>query len=113
MKKTGSILLTVILGAVMAFGVIAAKPDEDGPKKAWVCHFEDHDGGGVFFTTADGVDLDGDYVLNYVEDGPTQNQIDFCAGFGGEVITISVNALDGHGAQLQERVAGYPDGFKG
>ena len=50
---------------------------------------------------------------------PLANQVAYCedgvgtSPGGGNLILVSVNALDGHGAPLQDRVAEYPEGYKG
>lgn len=49
---------------------------------------------------------------------PYQNQIDYCeTDRGGNLLIVSVNAANdetrGHRVQLSDRIAGYPDGYRG
>lgn len=112
-RRRQSMIATAIVSIAVLLVPLAvfAKPGDDGPKKVWVCHFAGHDAAEAW--TGGGTTLDGDYVVAYVDGMPLANQVDYCESRGGHLILISVNALKGHGAQLQHRVADYPDGYKG
>jgi len=105
-------LLVTGLGAALSTGGGTAEAAK--APKVWICHFSGHDHDGAPF--AGNFALDGDYVINNPGDaGPGANQIAFCdtaggtvdPGEGGSLIHVNANSLDGHGAQLQGRVAQY------
>jgi hypothetical protein len=102
-KRIGGMAALALLVAAFAFPASAAKMPN-----VWICHFNGQHSAPAAWSGG-GTTLDGDYVLGYVSGGPTQIQVDYCLANGGAgVITVNANALDGHGAQLQERAAGYP-----
>jgi len=89
------------------------------PVKVRICHFEGHEYGSVFYTsTVTGEELDGDYVFTYKGEAAVVNQTMFCEGWGGEVLLVSVHAVEndmrGHRVQNLDRgIGSYPDGYKG
>src|SRR3990172_5133199 len=111
-KRQITVGLSVIAMAValVAVAALAKPPAADGPDKVWVCHFPGHEAGaewpGPSSTT-----LDGDYVVAYAEGMPLPTQVNYCeegvgvaSPGGGNLILVSVNSLDGHRAQLQDRL---------
>ncbi|OFW54757.1 MAG: hypothetical protein A2146_01290 [Actinobacteria bacterium RBG_16_67_10] len=100
-RITGMAALALLVAA-FAFPASAAKMPN-----VFICHFAGHQAP-ASWTGAD-TTLDGDYVVAYREAGLGQDQVDYCLQHGGlGVIRVNANSLDGHGAQLLERVAAYP-----
>ena len=107
MKRFATVILAAgLIGGAMAMPASAAKP-ESSNKQVWVCHFPGHEAAEAW--TGGGTTLDGDYVVAYADGMPLQNQVDYCETRGGHLIEISSRALKGHGAQLTDRVADYPE----
>ena len=104
-----AVALIAMAVLVVPMVVLAVPPTADGPSKVAICHFDGHEYGSVFVTVGD-ESVDGDYVIVYGTEGPTAT---FCNSSGGEMIIVSVNALGGHRVQLTDRLAAYPDGWKG
>ena len=133
--------LTMVFGLLAGYAGVGVE-EAEGPKKVWLCHFEDNNHEAMepygddrngsnpgFWTVKDaGEYLTGDYVVRYnatmypgVPAGLNPGQVALCEGNYGEFILVSVNAVGteeevrGHRAQLVSRnVPGdYPDGWKG
>ena len=132
---------------VAALSVPAIADGVGHPKSVFICHFPGHEAGDVFWNAPGlddapipgGVDLDGDYVINWSDamfDGrPTSNQQEVCAtafafrsdnpryypgntAVGGQVLLILVKAIGdnkakGHRVQKGFRASEYPDGYRG
>jgi hypothetical protein len=102
------ILIAAVAMLVVALPVAASagKPPADGPNKVWICHFDGHSSDSW---TGGGTTLDGDWVITHLDGTPTARQFELCEDEkGGNLILVSVNAMDGHGAQLQDRTSSYP-----
>ena len=127
-KRQITVGLSVIAMAValVAVAALAKPPAADGPDKVWVCHFPGHEAGVAW--SGGGATLDGDYVVAWLDVMPLPAQVTYCeegvgvaSPGGGNLILVSVNSLDGHRAQLQDRLDPdpvtatdpYPDGYKG
>lgn len=121
-KGTGMRKMLVVTSAIamaaMA-GTITTAAANEGPKKVWLCHFEENhapvsytddrngDAPGFWTTGSNtqyayegGEHLDGDYVVRYNDDsypgipaGLNAGQIALCTGNGGEFITVSQNSV--------------------
>lgn len=105
-------LIAVMCAVAVAIGLTAVAIAGNGPpKKVWICHFADSHTAASSWSGG-GTTLDGDYVLNWVDGGPTEVQIAYCLEHGGlGVLEVAATAAEnGHGAQLLERIAGYPEG---
>jgi hypothetical protein len=101
-RRIAGMAALALLVAAFAFPASAAKMPN-----VYVCHFAGHQAEAAW--SGGGTMLDGDYVLAYIAGGPTQVQVDYCLANGGlGVIRVNANSLDGHGAQLQDRVVAYP-----
>lgn len=139
-RRSIVLLFVMSLLAVMVAALPAIANGEDGPKKVWLCHFDDNnhdapypyaddrngDEPGFWGPTPDGEYLDGDYIVRYntksytgVPAGLNPGQIGLCEGNLGEFMLVSVNSLGsdederGHRAQNLFRLVTYPDGWKG
>lgn len=140
MRRSIVLLFVVSLLAVMVAAVPAGANGADGPKKVWLCHFEDNnhnapvpyaddrngDAPGFWGPTPDDEYLDGDYMVRYntesyagIPAGLNPGQVGLCEGNLGEFILVSVNSLGsdederGHRAQNLFRLDTYPNGWKG
>jgi len=138
-RLAGLGLATLLIAALS----VAATADGTGhPKKVFICHFPGHEAGDVFWNAPGlddapilgGVDLDGDFVINWNDamlyGSPVSYQQEFCAtaaanrsanpryypgntAVGGEVLLISVKATKGHRVQKEFRISEYLNGYKG
>lgn len=122
--------LGLVFGLFLTMSLPVSATDGWGdPNKVWICHLEDHTSSETW--SGGGTTLTGDWVLAWndamLNGYPNPAQVTYCEnptdysrdGDPGKLILISVKALGdetdvrGHGAQLTDRISGYPDGYKG
>ena len=109
------LIVLVVLAMALGLAIPAAADSHLGdPAKVAICHFSGHDAGIEF-----GPGFTGDYVINFGADGPSpyyceEYLADYMGGdYSGEMIIVSVKALKGHDVEGLDRIADYPDGWKG
>lgn len=104
------LLALAMVVAAFAVGPLAGAGETEGPQKVAICHFDGHEAG----TTFGSGDFTGDYVVLYGANGPSPRYCEETLGdYAGEMIIVSVKSLAGHRVEGLDRVAGYPDGWKG
>ena len=102
MRKLIPVFAIAVCGVALTMVNTSAAVEEAPPKKVVVCHGPGHVTGF----------MGSDYVIIFFANvtWPRSDQINLCAGRGGNLISISAPAAaGGHGALLLDRIDGYPD----